>query len=147
MIAAEYEEKQTDIERRNQLHQAWLEKQDNAGTENLLQRLKYGLPQKEATFLEEEENEESREDKVDQDDDEDAEDLLPKNVMRMNIKKIKEMIPQMFTDKDDVYISSEDEEIEKRLTRQCLSEKSVSNEMIFQNYGHFMLYLKVSFTG
>jgi hypothetical protein len=44
----------------------------------------------------------------------------------MNLKKAKEMISQMFTDKDDVYISSDDEETETRLVKEQLSYKAVS---------------------
>ncbi|XP_075674147.1 uncharacterized protein LOC142643414 [Castanea sativa] len=123
MIATGYEEKPVDNEKRNQLHQKWLEQQDAAGTENLLQKFNCGSKLKETTLLEEEEDEEG--DEYEEDfGDEAAEDLNPTNVARMNLKKAKQMIPQMFTDKDDVYLSSDDEETEKRLAKQCLFEKS-----------------------
>lgn len=126
MIATGYEEKPVDNEKRNQLHQKWLEQQDAAGTENLLQKFNCGSKLKETTLLEEEEDEEGDEYKEDFGD-EAAEDSNPTNVARMNLKKAKQMIPQMFTDKDDVYLSSDDEETEKRLAKQCLAEKSVSS--------------------
>ncbi|KAJ9186605.1 hypothetical protein P3X46_002154 [Hevea brasiliensis] len=123
MIATEYEEKPIDNERRNQLHQKWLEQQDAAGTENLLQRLRCSSKQKEMPLVEERDDEESEEPEEDFLDDP-AEYLVPRNAVRMNLKKAKEMIPQMFTDKDDTYVSSDDEEIEKRLVRQGFSHKA-----------------------
>jgi hypothetical protein len=51
---------------------------------------------------------------------------VTRHVVRMNLKKAKEMISQMFTDKDDVYISSDDEETETRLVKEQLSYKAVS---------------------
>ncbi|KAG6437986.1 hypothetical protein SASPL_102917 [Salvia splendens] len=50
MIATEYEERLTDKERRNELHQKWLEQQDAAGTDNLIQRLKCGPVEERATI-------------------------------------------------------------------------------------------------
>ncbi|TXG52256.1 hypothetical protein EZV62_021425 [Acer yangbiense] len=120
MIATGFEEKPVDIERRNELHQKWLEQQDAVGTENLLQRFKHGSKQTESSLLED--DAESQEDG--DFDDEYAEDDVPTNNLRMNLKKMKEMIPQMFTDKDDAYISSDDEETEKTIVRQCLLDKS-----------------------
>ena len=128
MIATGYEEKQSDIERRMKLHQKLLDQQDAAKTEHLLR--KWGPKQRETTLLDEEGFEED--DEYDEGEDEDEEDFLettedlPPVNLRMHIKKIKEMIPQMFTDKDDMYISSDDEEAEKKLVEQCLSEKAVS---------------------
>ncbi|KAK2660506.1 hypothetical protein Ddye_007039 [Dipteronia dyeriana] len=121
MIATGFEEKSVDIERRNELHQKWLEQQDAVGTENLLQRFKHGSKQTETSLLEE--DVESQEDDGDFDDEYDDDDV-PTNNLRMNLKKMKEMIPQMFTDKDDAYISSDDEETEKTIVRQCLLDKS-----------------------
>ncbi|XP_059454259.1 uncharacterized protein LOC132184587 isoform X2 [Corylus avellana] len=123
MIATEYEEKTIDNEKRNELHQKWLEQQDAVGTENLLQKLKCGSKLNDTTLLEDEEDEEGEEEGEDFGD-EAAEDLIPTNVARMNLRKVKQMIPQMFTDKDDVYLSSDDEETEKRLSKQCMVEKS-----------------------
>ncbi|XVF63894.1 hypothetical protein PTKIN_Ptkin09bG0123200 [Pterospermum kingtungense] len=121
MIAAGYEENQSDIDRRMELHQKLLDHQDAAKTEQLLR--KWGPRQRETTLLDEEgfvEDDEDEEDFL-----EATEDLPPTN-LRMHIKKIKEMIPQMFTDKDDMYISSDDEEAEKKLVEQCMSAKAVS---------------------
>lgn len=124
MIATQYEEKTIDIEKRNELHQKWLEHQDAARTEKLLQRYKCGSKRMEETLLDEEEMEESEEEKEEYGD-EAAEDAMPTN-MRMNLKKVKEMIPQMFTDKEDPYVSSDDEETEQSLVKQRFFEKSVS---------------------
>ncbi|XVE69912.1 hypothetical protein DITRI_Ditri10aG0029700 [Diplodiscus trichospermus] len=124
MIATGYEEKQSDIERRMELHQKLLDQQDAAKTEHLLR--KWGPKQRETTLLDEkgyEENDEYEEDEDEEDFLETTEDF-PRVNLRMHIKKIKEMIPQMFTDKDDMYISSDDEEAEKKLIGQCLSEKA-----------------------
>ncbi|KAG8654671.1 midasin isoform X2 [Manihot esculenta] len=123
IIATGYEEKPIDNEMRNQLHQKWLEQQDAAGTENLLQRLKCSSKQKEMNLIEEREDEESEEAEEEFLDDP-AEYLVPRNAVRMNLKKAKEMIPQMFTDKDDIYVSSDDEEIEKSLVKQSFSHKA-----------------------
>lgn len=123
MIATGYEEQPMDNERRNELHQKWLEQQDAAGTENLMQKLKCGSMLRETTLLEEElaEGEEDEEFSYGA-----AEDLVPANVVRMNLRKVKQMIPQMFTDNDNTYLS-DDEETEKRLTKQCLLGKAVSS--------------------
>ncbi|GLT92148.1 hypothetical protein SLE2022_100000 [Rubroshorea leprosula] len=120
MIATEYEEKETDIEKRMEHHQELLNKQDAAETENMLQR--WGLKQRE-TLLEEELNGESEED-MEESDDEASDDLPETNSIRMSIRKLREMIPQMFKDKDDVYISSDDEEMEKSLVKQHQFEKA-----------------------
>lgn len=127
MIATAYEENPLDNERRNELHQKWLEQQDAAGTENLLQKLKYGSNFTKSALLEDE-NEGANDDfEFCQ---EAAEDLLPLNVARMNIRKVKQMLPQMYTDKDDQYIS-DDEETERRLARERVFDKAV----------RFMLFL------
>lgn len=127
MIATGYEEKQSDIERRMEFHQELLDQQDAAKTEHLLR--KWGPKQREPTLLDVEgfgeDDEYEDEDEYEEDFLETAENLPPTN-LRMHIKKIKEMIPQMFTDKDDMYISSDDEEAEKRLFEQSLSAKAVS---------------------
>lgn len=127
MIETGYKEKPFDNEIRNQLHQKWLEQQDADGTENLLRRLKCGSKQRETTVLEGKEDEGKEDEEVDEEEflDEAAE--VTRNVVRMNLKKAKEMISQMFTDKDDVYISSDDEETETRLVKEQLSYKAVSS--------------------
>lgn len=142
MIVSQFKEDPTDKDRRNELHQKWLEQQDAAGTEKLLQKLKRGL-QPDETLLSEDEDEnddtddeERAEDADDEevqkpeaseDGDEDEEDPSHANSMRMTIKKIKEMIPLMFTDEDDVYVSSDDEEMEKKLMQQRLYKKMVGD--------------------
>ncbi|KAF5468450.1 hypothetical protein F2P56_012600 [Juglans regia] len=125
MIATECEEKTIDNEKRNQLHQTWLEQQDAAGTENLLQKLKCGSKLKETSLLEAEEDEEG-EGEMEDFGDEVAEDVLPTDVARINLRKVKQMIPQMFTEKDDVYLSSDDEDMEMRLSKRRLFEKSAA---------------------
>ena len=50
LIATGYEEAPVDHEKHNQLHQKWLEQQDAAGTNDILQRLKYGK-KTERTYL------------------------------------------------------------------------------------------------
>ncbi|XP_020890190.1 protein starmaker isoform X1 [Arabidopsis lyrata subsp. lyrata] len=138
MIVSQFKEDPTDKDRRNELHQKWLEQQDAAGTEKLLQKLKRGL-QHDETLLSEDEDEnddtddEERAEDADDEEvqkpeaseegDEDEEDPSHANSMRMTIKKIKEMIPLMFTDEDDVYVSSDDEEMEKKLMQQRLYKK------------------------
>ncbi|KAF9688544.1 hypothetical protein SADUNF_Sadunf02G0208000 [Salix dunnii] len=126
MIETGYKEKPFDNEIRNELHQKWLEQQDADGTENLLRRLKCGSKRRETTLLEgkEDEGKEDEEAEVDEEEflDEAAE--VTRNVVRMNLKKAKEMISQMFTDKD-VYISSDDEETETRLVKEQLSYKAM----------------------
>ncbi|KAE8679876.1 hypothetical protein F3Y22_tig00111393pilonHSYRG00043 [Hibiscus syriacus] len=119
MIATGYEEKQSDIDRRMELHQKLLDQQDAAKTAHLLR--KWGPKQRETALLDDEGFEEEEEDE--EDFSENEEDSRPVN-LRMHIKKIKEMIPQMFTDKDDTYISSDDEEAKKKLVEQSLSDKA-----------------------
>lgn len=137
MIVSQFKEDPTDKDRRNELHQKWLEQQDAAGTEKLLQKLKRGLQQDETLLSEDEDDddEERAEDadeevqklEANEDENEDEEDPSHANSMRMTIKKIKEMIPLMFTDEDDVYVSSDDEEMEKKLLQQRLYKKMVGD--------------------
>ncbi|KAL1343785.1 hypothetical protein HN51_017741 [Arachis hypogaea] len=123
MITPEYEEKSIDREKRDQLHQKWLEQQDTAGMDNLLHKLNCGSKLKEPTLIEEEEDEESEE--AENESDEEAEEYIaPSDAVKINLKKAKQMIPQMFTDKDNDYVSSDDEETEKMLDKQCLIDKS-----------------------
>ncbi|XP_023643392.1 protein starmaker isoform X1 [Capsella rubella] len=136
MIVSQFKEDPTDKDRRNELHQKWLEQQDAAGTEKLLQKLKRGLQQDETLLSEDEvdddddeeraedaDDEEVQKPEANEDENEDEEDPSHANSMRMTIKKIKEMIPLMFTDVDDVYVSSDDEEMEKKLMQQRLHRK------------------------
>lgn len=115
IIATDYKEKPIDNEKRNELHQKWLEQQDAAGTDNLLQRLKCGVEQKETMFVDDELESEECEDAVNDVTDMDA---VPKSSTRSNSKKAKQIIMQMFVDKDDVFLSDEDEETEKRIVKQ-----------------------------
>lgn len=115
IIATDYKENPIDNEKRNELHQRWLERQDAAGTENLLQWLKCGVEQKETMLVDDELEYEECEEEVNDVTDMDA---VPKSSTRLNSKKAKEIIVQMFVDKDDVFLSDEDEETEKRLVKQ-----------------------------
>ncbi|KAM5564849.1 hypothetical protein ABKV19_019084 [Rosa sericea] len=130
MIATGYEEKPIDGERRNELHQKWLEQQDASGTEKLMQKLMFGSKLRETMSLEEKHAEEEE----DQESDDEAADVLgnnsasgsPKKVsVQMNLRIAKQMIPQMFTD-NDVYLSSDDDddEPEKRPAKPCSFEKA-----------------------
>ncbi|KAI3939670.1 hypothetical protein MKW92_042326 [Papaver armeniacum] len=110
LIAYGYEEKPVDNEKRDQLHQMWLQQQDAAETDNVLQRLKCGAKQKGPSMLEEEEDEEDEEDEDGEPGDDSYNDSVDhessKNMVRIISKKAKKMIPQMFTDKDDEEDSS-----------------------------------------
>ena len=128
MIATAYEENPLDNERRNELHQKWLEQQDAAGTEDLLQKLKCGSNFSKPVLLEDENNEGENDDLEFCETAE--EDLLPLNVARMNIRKVKQMLPQMYTDEDDQYMS-DDEETERRLARELIFDKAVRFKLIF----------------
>lgn len=122
LIATGYKEMPIDSEKRDELHQKWLEQQDAAATENVLQRLKCGQKQTELTLLQEEEDDEFSQHSMD----EPMDDLHPTHVAKNNSRKVKQMIAQMYTDKDDVFLSSDDEETEKRLVRHRLLEQTVS---------------------
>ncbi|XP_020550955.1 myb-like protein X isoform X2 [Sesamum indicum] len=116
IIATEYEERPTDNERRNELHQKWLEQQDAAGTDHLMQRLKCGSVLKD-TFLSDKEPEIDDDD--DEFDDEAKEDFLPQNSARVNTRKAKQIILQLLPDKEDAYLSDDDDDTQRRLA-QCL---------------------------
>ncbi|RZC45552.1 hypothetical protein C5167_038509 [Papaver somniferum] len=125
LIAYGYEEKPVDNEKRDQLHQMWLQQQDAAETDNVLQRLKCGAKQKGPSMLEEEEDEEDEDGELGDDSSNDLGDHeSSKNMVRMISKKAKQMIPQMFTDKDDAFLSSDDEETDQKIVRQRLLEKA-----------------------
>ncbi|KAJ8531954.1 hypothetical protein K7X08_011877 [Anisodus acutangulus] len=115
IIATDYKEKSIDNEKRNELHQKWLAQQDAAGTENLLQRLKCGVEQKETMLVDD--DLESEEGEVEVNDVTDM-DAVPKSSARLNSKKAKQLIMQMFVDKDDVFLSDDDDETEKSLIKQ-----------------------------
>ncbi|KAK1391403.1 otolith matrix protein OMM-64 [Heracleum sosnowskyi] len=119
LIVTGYEEKSIDNERRNELHQKWLEQQDAAGTDNLMQRLGCGPKVKENTLF----DVEIESDEDDEGSSDDEEDVGPAKAARINARKAKQMIPQMFADKEDPFVSSDDEETEKMLVKQRLLEK------------------------
>lgn len=126
LIATGYDEKPIDNEMRNELHQKWLEQQDAAGTDNLMQRLNFGSILKDTGLLDEDEEEEA-EDNEDYGEfgDEAAENSAKASVVRMNSRKAKQMIPHMFSDMNDGYLS-DGEETERKLAKQRVLEKSVS---------------------
>ncbi|KAL0314717.1 UNVERIFIED_CONTAM: hypothetical protein Sangu_2316100 [Sesamum angustifolium] len=124
IIATEYEERPTDNERRNELHQKWLEQQDAAGTDHLMQRLKCGSVLKD-TFLSDKEPETDEDDDGDEFDDEAKEDSLPQYSARVNTKKAKQIILQLLPDKEDAYLSDDDGDTQRRLA-QCLLMRKVS---------------------
>ncbi|KAL0665116.1 hypothetical protein Bca4012_101954 [Brassica carinata] len=153
MIASQFKEDPSDKYKRNELHQKWLEQQDAAGTEKLLHKLKRGLQQDETSLFEDEDDdadgEEMAEEAADDEEvtkpeaseDENEEDPSHATSMRMRIKKIKEMIPLMFTDKDDVYVSSDDEETEKKLIQQRLYKKRLVGAPHFISFPSY-LYIR-----
>lgn len=121
MIATQYEENPIDGERRNQLHQKWLEQQDAAGTDDLLKRLNCGTKHRDTIFSDYEEDMTYDEDE--EGSNEAAEDRVNNKVARISSRKAKQMIPQMFTDKDDVFLS-DDEETEQKLVKQRVLKKA-----------------------
>ncbi|XP_062212786.1 uncharacterized protein LOC133913610 [Phragmites australis] len=123
LIAAGYEEKDADHEKRNELHQKWLHQQDADETNNVLQRLKFGH-QEQKKLIDEDED---IEDGEDESENEMPYDLTPTNVVRQNSEKAKQMIAKMFTDDNDTYEHSDDEEIEEHLARQRISKREVHN--------------------
>lgn len=97
--------------------------------DNLLQKLNCGSRLKESDDEVEEEDEESKETENESDDE--VEDFTaPSDAVKINLKKAKQMIPQMFTDKDDAYVSS-DEETEEWLAKQSLSYRVEKNAQFF----------------
>lgn len=148
-IVSNVVEKQIDHEKNNQYHQQWQQQEDEARTEKLLRKLNCGIKQKATSSLYEEdadktddERDESDKDVAshkdedesdnDVDSEEDAEGYIASGV---TTKKLRQMIPQMFTDKDDVYVSSEDEETERSLSnKKVMIQKRVftnSNKLLF----------------
>nr|XP_043637389.1 probable serine/threonine-protein kinase kinX [Erigeron canadensis] len=121
MIATGYKERPVDLETRNELHQKWLQEKDAAGTDDLLRRLNVTSKLKDAGLLDEE-DEEAEED-VEMSDD--VEEIVERpRVARFDSKKAKEMIAQMFNDKDDAYVSSDDEETETITVREHIRSKA-----------------------
>lgn len=157
MIASQFKEDPNDKYKRNELHQKWLEQQDAAGTEKLLHKLKRGLEQDKTSLFEDEDDdagdEQMAEDaddvevsKPEASEDENEEDPSHATSMRMRIKKIKEMIPLMFTDENDVYVSSDDEETEKKLLQQRLYKKRLVGAPHFITFPSYLYILSLVLT-
>ncbi|PNY17222.1 hypothetical protein L195_g013960 [Trifolium pratense] len=131
MIATGYEEDPIDREKRDQLHQQWLEQQDTTGMDSLLQKLNCGSRLKESDDEQEDEESKETDNESDNESNDEAEDFTaPSDAVKINLKKMKQMIPQMFTDKDEPYVSS-DEETEERLAKQCLSYRVEEKAQFF----------------
>nr|GMC52289.1 protein IWS1 homolog isoform X1 [Ipomoea batatas] len=114
IIATNYEERPMDNERRNELHRKWLEQQDADGTENLLKKLKFNSKHRETTLL----DDEQVDSECEEFNDDAGEEAQPKNPVQVNKRKAKQIITQMFIDKDDVFLSDDEEETEKRRVKQ-----------------------------
>ncbi|XP_020578471.1 uncharacterized protein LOC110023405 isoform X2 [Phalaenopsis equestris] len=126
LIATGYEEAPIDQEKRNELHQKWLEQQDAAETDNVLQRIKSGregLGKPALIHGGDYDNYDRSDNDVDEgnDDNDGGDEALYKNhpidTSHQSLKKAKQMISHMFTDANDVYLPSDDEETEKNLIR------------------------------
>ncbi|PWA46360.1 hypothetical protein CTI12_AA506400 [Artemisia annua] len=122
MIATGYKEKPIDKETRDELHQKWLQEKDAAGTDDLLRRLNVASKLREASLLDEEDGEEDVE--MIDDDEEDEEREERPRAARLDSKKAKELIANMFTDKDEDFLSSDDEETEKILVKERVLNKA-----------------------
>ncbi|GAA0139605.1 DNA metabolism protein [Lithospermum erythrorhizon] len=116
IIATNYEERPADKERRNELHQKWLEQQDAAGTDHFLKKFKFSSKGRETTIADEGHTDSEDEEETDNE----VQDAVCRDTARMNLKKAKQMIAQMFIDKDDVFLSDEEEETGKILEKQRL---------------------------
>uniref|UniRef100_A0ACD6AAP4 Uncharacterized protein n=1 Tax=Avena sativa TaxID=4498 RepID=A0ACD6AAP4_AVESA len=127
LIAAGFEEEEVDHEKRNALHQKWLQQQDAAETNNVIQKLKFGHQEQKSLL---DEDEDDVEDCEDESENEMSYDLTPTNVVRQNSEKAKQMIAKMFTDENDTYEHSDDEEIEENLARQRISKREVHSTFI-----------------
>ncbi|XP_042018321.1 claspin-like [Salvia splendens] len=124
MIATGYEERLTDKERRNELHQKWLEQQDAAGTDNLIQRLKCGPVVRDNLLLDDEPETDEDDEKDEEIDDEAEEGSFQKESSRVNIKMAKQIILKLYPDKEDAYVSDGDEDEDMQRKRaQCLIRK------------------------
>uniref|UniRef100_A0A1D1Y6J3 Uncharacterized protein n=1 Tax=Anthurium amnicola TaxID=1678845 RepID=A0A1D1Y6J3_9ARAE len=117
LIATGCEEMPLDDEKRNELHQKWLEQQDAAATENVLRRLNCGKKQRDPLLVHDVKD---GEEPVENSSEESLNVVLPANSARQRSRKAKQVIVQMVNDAEDVYISSDDEETEQRLFRQRL---------------------------
>ncbi|KAF0910947.1 hypothetical protein E2562_005340 [Oryza meyeriana var. granulata] len=124
LIEAGFEEGEIDHEKRNVLHQKWLQQQDAAETNKFMQKLKFGKQEQKKVM---DQDEDDAEDCEDESENEMSYDLTPTNVVRQNSEKAKQMIAEMFTDDNDTYEHSDDEEIEEHLARQRISKREVHN--------------------
>ncbi|XP_021754642.1 glutamic acid-rich protein-like isoform X2 [Chenopodium quinoa] len=123
-IATDVKEKPIDGEMRNQLHQQWDQQHDEAVTEKLLQKLKYGTKKREPSISDNEDADRTDADEEEEEDDDEEDKNVPHmSSCRATTKRLKQMIPLMFTDKDDGFVSSDDEETERMLSKQCLLQK------------------------
>jgi hypothetical protein len=125
MIATGYKEKPIDKETRDELHQKWLQEKDATGTDDLLRRLNVASKLRETSLLDEEDGEEDVE--MIDDDEEDEEREERPRAARLDSKKAKELIANMFTDKDEDFLSSDDEETKKILVKERVLNKAVSD--------------------
>uniref|UniRef100_A0A0D9W0H7 DNA replication checkpoint mediator MRC1 domain-containing protein n=1 Tax=Leersia perrieri TaxID=77586 RepID=A0A0D9W0H7_9ORYZ len=124
LIEAGYEEGEIDHENRNALHQKWLQQQDADETNKFMKKLKFGHQEQKKVM---DQDEDDAEDCEDESENEMSCDLTPANVVRQNSEKAKQMIMRMFTDDNDTYEHSDDEEIEEHLARQRISKREVHN--------------------
>ncbi|GJT23550.1 hypothetical protein Tco_0893487 [Tanacetum coccineum] len=127
MIATGYKEKPIDKETRDELHQKWLQEKDAAGTDDLLRRLNVASKLRETPLLDEEDGEEDVE--MIDDDEEDEEREERPRAARLDSKKAKELIANMFNDKDEDFLSSDDDETEKILVKERVLNKADSREV------------------
>ncbi|XP_020274545.1 uncharacterized protein DDB_G0283697 isoform X2 [Asparagus officinalis] len=138
LIATDYKEAPMDREKRNELHQKWLEQQDAVGTDDILQRLKYGKKQRDPTFLQDEDDyfDDDDDDNNDGDDDlddstyEKSDDPSAIDDARQNSRMAKQMMAQMFTDAHDSYVPSDEEDSEQTLFRQRILKQTGESSFI-----------------
>ncbi|KAL6984363.1 hypothetical protein U1Q18_017741 [Sarracenia purpurea var. burkii] len=88
---------------------------DAVGTDNLMQRLKFGSKLKDTKFLKGDEEEDDEDEEDEEFGNEAMEDHVKTSMAQINSRKAKQMIPDMFLDKNDGYLSSDGEERERRL--------------------------------
>lgn len=136
LVATAEEEQPVDQWKRDELHRKWLEEQDAAETGDILQRLGCGWRQKEArkpALL-------GEDDDVAFDDDEDdiveCDDKLGHHSLVSEESEhgdddynMEAQLLKPTADEDDVYESSDDEELEERLMRQRVLEESEEQEV------------------
>ncbi|XP_078441697.1 DNA ligase-like protein [Wolffia australiana] len=125
LIEPGYKEKKKDTDKRNELHQKWLQYQDAADTDNLLQRLTSHSKDPKIPFLiKKEDDDEELEEEEEEEDEEEEDSEQPGNLnrvnsARLNARNAKKRMAMMFTDSDVAYVS-DDEETEETVIRNCL---------------------------